>query len=798
MSIKKTPLFVPGDIIFNPGPTYRMRAGETLLLLLTDDASLPRLLEERTWDSVQLQQPLGPAGRSRPGVPEGYGFPRRHDSDAWTWGHHAETHSRQWLEWFGDYDPRPHSAQPRARTARSGDATPANQKAREVWARLAHHVSHRVRELALKRALRSTIDIAHAKHADSKTRAMRRLREAGSHGGTVGGAFDGVDDARPAASGAARGADAEGGDQAAPRLHAIANTGAHLSPFFFAENFLLVRDVRTDCGEGGGPVGHVIVAAPGAHLLEHFLTTLRQDHMHGTSLSKMVVFLLSSFTNEQRARDAFAELRALQLCAIVVGEPTKADDLQRAGIAHASCLVLLDCEKSAADAIRDSFAAAGAHPGAQAAVKRKKAAERSPYPGQKPLAAAASGTNFAGGVLWAGGEGGAAGAPGEGCGFVASVDSFEDSSRIFSHVLVERALASIDTSPTLRLVISVATAACMPVLDAQRRRFHELGAAALSGRADAARQAAAQRAAAAGSRRDLAGDEDGDDGGDGGGGTGGVHGDLFSAPRVPDVLLEGVLGAAGTAALQPTQGEVEAVRAASDAAYNSPLAAGQYLPIFASGAVAVRSSAAAASVASYYSPTSVRIVEAMLAPDPDMGACLICEPLPRRFHNKTFGELAAELRSDPRYRAPLPIALYRPQKALAAPLDFLVLHPEPGTLLFSTPEGEDLVYFFALQPVWCGQHAAAPGEYDSFMESLYWTSKLITPRLERDMAERRDAVKADLSAAASPAPAASRAGRRAGDAGSGAAATSTGFGGKAGGSGGSVGVGDGGDRKSVV
>lgn len=664
-SVSGKNLFVPSDFSFNPGPAYRMRAGEIVVALISDETWLPTILDAKTWSHYTFPQNVSPMPRSSDGIAPNYGFPADYENDSWTWGQHALLHSRAWQDFFRDYDPRPHSAHPGThRSKRDFPMTPARQRALEVWARLANHIRHRVRDLARKRPHRALTRKEEMKHNATKARTARRKREIVYRDGLDS------DDGRTERSGGLW----PGAEELEISPEISVDPDILMSPFAYVERLLLVKDVRTDCGELGGPVGHIIVAVKRASTCSHVLQQLRADYMPKTSLSKMVVFLLQEFVDDEFSRESVLELRLKDTCAIVIGSPIVPADLLRAGIATASCLLLLDIGLPA-DATEAPVTDA-------------------------PVSADDSG-------------------------FSEAVCEFEDSTRLFSYILVERALASVDTSPRLRLLTSVNQPELISSYDAQRRRFNELGAAAIGGRAESAEHFLRQRRA----EQQLPHE----------GGKAG-H-DLHT--HFVDPLIEGILGHDGNAQLHTSAGETSARNAISGHSLWSVDSQARFLPSFVSGNIICRTMASANCVTSYFNPTAMRVVEQMIASDPDLGSAMIVEPLPRRFHGRTFGQLREDLILDPRYRAPIPFALYRPQKAVLSPLDAFILHPAPSTVLYSTASGEDLVYFFALQPVWLGPHACAAGELDPMIEALYFTSNPINPGHEKEMHNRREAVKAE-------------------------------------------------------
>ena len=451
--------------------------------------------------------------------------------------------------------------------------------------------------------------------------------------------------------------------------------GVEESAYAYIRRRLFVKDVHTSFREGDSPKGHVIVCAPTAAAASGILASLRSNHALNTALNRMVVFLVERFTDD--ADDVYSEMRELGACCVVEGVPTVPRDLERAGIDGASCLLLIDCDKAAEDIL-----------GADAHVMVTSSADTGVH--AKDV---------------------------DDSGFGKSIDSVSDAPRIFNYILVERALSTVVTSPNLRVVLQLATSDALPILDYQRRRF------LASSRKIAALKEGVERRpnAAAPADRGLFNQIFGTD-------------DAGEKRREYDSIKYGVLERSEAEMLHPTVDEVRAARTAAKYSLESPLASCFNLPFFASGSAVVRSIFSNGAVTSYYSASTMRIIEEFLAPVPDQGSRLIAEPLPRCFNGKTFSFLNRTLRDSAQgpldYRAPLPIALYRPRSAYSphAPHSTFVLNPDPlNTILHSTEEGEDVVYFLALAPVWNGTAAVCPGVYTDEEKRLHEFSRPAAP-----------------------------------------------------------------------
>ena len=136
---------------------------------------------------------------------------------------------------------------------------------------------------------------------------------------------------------------------------------------------------------------------------------------------------------------------------------------------------------------------------------------------------------------------------------------------------------------------------------------------------------------------------------------------------------------------------------------------------------------------SYFDAEVVRFAEELLTPSPDRSSRLGVEPVPRRFHGKSYSELFTAMIGlygvvvMGLYRAvsgggpglllaaracstlpPAPPLLQR--RALGAPLSYVYTTPDPATVLYSTEEDEDLMYVLTSRPLFTGPEALAPHE----------------------------------------------------------------------------------------
>ena len=141
------------------------------------------------------------------------------------------------------------------------------------------------------------------------------------------------------------------------------------------------------------------------------------------------------------------------------------------------------------------------------------------------------------------------------------------------------------------------------------------------------------------------------------------------------------------------------------------------LPFYAAGYAFPMDTLQTFLVSAYFNPEISRFAEQLLMPDPKYGSRLICEPVPRRFHGRTYRDLWREMLS--LYDAVV-IGIYRSKAAAGALLPFVYLTPMPNAPLYSAEDDEDLMYVLSRQPLFVGQNARAKGELVG-MEDVFGT-----------------------------------------------------------------------------
>jgi hypothetical protein len=139
------------------------------------------------------------------------------------------------------------------------------------------------------------------------------------------------------------------------------------------------------------------------------------------------------------------------------------------------------------------------------------------------------------------------------------------------------------------------------------------------------------------------------------------------------------------------------------------------LPLYAAGFAFPMDTLQTFLVSAYFNSEISRFAEQLLLPDPKYGSRLLCEPVPRRFHKRTYRDLWLEMLT--LYDAVV-IGIYRSKTAAGSLLPFVYLTPLPGAPLYSADDDEDQMYVLSRQPLFVGQNAKAPNELKG-MEDVF-------------------------------------------------------------------------------
>ena len=129
------------------------------------------------------------------------------------------------------------------------------------------------------------------------------------------------------------------------------------------------------------------------------------------------------------------------------------------------------------------------------------------------------------------------------------------------------------------------------------------------------------------------------------------------------------------------------------------------LPIFGAGYTLASDALHTVLVQSFFDPEVVHFAEELLTPSPEQASRLLLEPVPRRFHGKTWGVLFLDLLDN--YDA-VALGLYRCRRPCDAPLPYVVTNPDVDAKLYSAEDDEDMIYVLAKRPLFSGPYAAAP------------------------------------------------------------------------------------------
>ena len=132
-------------------------------------------------------------------------------------------------------------------------------------------------------------------------------------------------------------------------------------------------------------------------------------------------------------------------------------------------------------------------------------------------------------------------------------------------------------------------------------------------------------------------------------------------------------------------------------------------PVYANGNLFLTSTLYSVQVATYYNPLSLALLHELVMPTDQRGGSVVAAvDLPARFSGRSYGELVRELRVE---HDAVALGLYRfgvpVRDGLGVPVQFTLLAPPQATVLFSSRDGCDRVFYAARAPVEFGAAVAA-------------------------------------------------------------------------------------------
>ena len=399
------------------------------------------------------------------------------------------------------------------------------------------------------------------------------------------------------------------------------------------------------------PVSDHVIVCSSLRSFKGFLPHLRALHMRASALQKQVV-ILTQDADSPEVYEMLIEATRASGVAIVVGTPSNPADLVRAGISQASSLLLM--------ADRDGFA------------------------------------EIDGEVL--------------------------DVGVVFNYLVLEQVLSSVPTQPNFSLVVELLSMDNLEVLNSKRidmiSEMHETSVAreaSLSQTTPVSVEPGVDTKAdaPAGSAKN---------------GPASARGAL-TAKRAAMLLNDGHIAPIASAVRSGHDAEAawssladEDERLLAERRRPHVVDASVVenkifsLPVYNAGYAFPIDSLPTILVANYFDKNVSKFANELLMPDPGGGgARLILEPVPRRFHARTYGELVNEMLT--LYDAVV-LGLFRSRLAAGSPLPYVLTAPPARCPLFSTDEEEDCMYVLAHQPLFVGANARSPRELAG-MEAMY-------------------------------------------------------------------------------
>jgi hypothetical protein len=408
------------------------------------------------------------------------------------------------------------------------------------------------------------------------------------------------------------------------------------------------------------PVSDHVIVCSSLRSFKGFLPHLRALHMRASALQKQVV-ILTQDADSPEVYEMLIEATRASGVAIVVGTPSNPADLVRAGISQASSLLLM--------ADRDGFA------------------------------------EIDGEVL--------------------------DVGVVFNYLVLEQVLSSVPTQPNFSLVVELLSMDNLEVLNSKRidmiSEMHE---------SSVAREASLSQTTPVSVEPGVDAKPDAPAAAAGSGPAASARG-VLTAKRVAMLLNDGHIAPIASAVRSGHDSEAawssladEDERLLAERRRPHVVDASVVenkifsLPVYNAGYAFPIDSLPTILVANYFDRNVSKFANELLMPDPGGGgARLILEPVPRRFHARTYGELVNEMLT--LYDAVV-LGLFRSRLAAGSPLPYVLTAPPARCPLFSTDEEEDCMYVLAHQPLFVGANARAPRELAG-MEAMYASVRHIDP-----------------------------------------------------------------------
>jgi voltage-gated potassium channel Kch len=684
LSTLRTFGFVRGRVLMNPGPQYRLDAQPIVYIIAEDEAAASFISVSATYANVKFPPPLSKLGRDMNSAYAGY--PLKYNSENWTWGKNAKL-AYSFSLWFHDYEPlgRPslletmkadmksHSGLQEAKAQSATQVVMQNGHinvvplarsnsiafAKQLWAHLKDHIWRKI----FKR-----IGLRYNRLSLVPTKSRRFSKHV-------------IPNAITSAASDILSKNAEAHSMHREKTNGISDPGATNESRGKVLKSLIVTDIRKDLPLISST--HILVVGS-LSAFGGFLPCLRSPHTLGTSLDRHVT-LLTTYDESESASRALEDAMLYGNVSIVIGSLSSADDLNRAGIEAASCLVLLHQPPSSDDR--------------PISMNLDDDRERA------------------------------------------------DAETIFSYLTLETLLDGMITQPSFYVVVELSSIGNLQVLNSKRLSKLRVDAMILksidslstkgrnrtigrrkpirskfagnaisprqmkNGEATSVTESASPQATV---NRTMVVDinyegVDNDTSIETGSPT--VSDDLFPVPPHASkraghyTASPGLIDSSEKISYMPASkrggccDSILTPKMSNDEVFSSPF--------FTAGYGVASDTLHTILVQSWYDREVVRFAEELVSPNPDQCSRLIQEPVPARFHGKQFSELFFEMLH--KYGV-IVLGLYRSKVVHNAPLPYVFTAPPPDTLLFSTPADEDLMWVLSPRPLFSGPFALAPEE----------------------------------------------------------------------------------------